>query len=72
MAGLRGDPAPAYISPPRQTREDKARSDRYRAEDDIRTLQRAQEVQQDPGRMRMAQRIAREQAAALAKITKRK
>lgn len=66
--GLNVATAPAY----RPSAEDKAREMRYRAEDDLRTLQRAEEVRKDRGRLGMAQRVAKEQVKALSTIAGRK
>lgn len=43
-------------------------SDRYRAEDDLRTLTRAKEIADDRARLRAAQGEARRQQTALAKV----
>jgi len=42
---------------------------RWRAEEDLRTLQRAQEIQADKARVKMAQKIAAEQMKALSRVT---
>lgn len=54
------------------TREDAERQRRYQAEDDLRTITRAQEVQGDKRRMSSVQALAREQAASLSRIAGRK
>lgn len=43
---------------------------RYRAEEDVRTLQRAGEIKADGSRMKMAQALATKQANDLKKICK--
>ena len=43
---------------------------RWQAQDDLRTLQRAQEIQQNAARMKMAQAEAKAQMQALAKVSK--
>lgn len=43
---------------------------KWRAEDDLRTLQRAKEIENDKARMQAAKNIAKEQKAALEKICK--
>lgn len=43
---------------------------KWRAEDDLRTLQRAKEIENDKARMQAAKSIAKEQKAALEKICK--
>lgn len=48
------------------TAEDK----KWRARDDLRTLQAVAEIKSDPGRLKAAQSEARAQLAALAKVTK--
>lgn len=52
------------------SKEDKARQKRWMAEDDLRTLTRAEELKADPARIREAKKLAREQAACLGKIAK--
>lgn len=48
--------------------EDKARERKYRAEDDIRTMQRAEEIRADKERMKAMKSIAKEQMNGLKKI----
>ena len=48
--------------------EDKARDRKYRAEDDIRTMQRAEEIRRDKERMKAVKDIAKEQMNGLKKI----
>ena len=43
---------------------------KWRAEDDLRTLQRAKEIENDKARMQAVKSIAKEQKAALEKICK--
>lgn len=45
--------------------EDKKRELRYRAEEDLRTLQRAQEIHRDRQRVSMCKSVANEQIKAL-------
>ena len=42
--------------------------DKWRAEDDLRTLQRAKEIENDKARMQAAKNIAKEQMSNLKKI----
>lgn len=51
-------PSPSYV------KEDQ----KWRAEDDLRALQRAKEIEADKARMSAAKKVAAEQKAALAKI----
>lgn len=44
----------------------------YRAQDDLRTIQRAAEIQSDKGRMTAAQKEAQNQMAALSSVAKKK
>lgn len=48
--------------------EDKARERKYRAEDDIRTMQRAEEIRRDKERMKAVKDVAKEQMNGLKKI----
>lgn len=48
--------------------EDKERERKYRAEDDIRTMQRAEEIKRDKERMKAMKSIAKEQMNGLKKI----
>jgi len=50
--------------------EDKAAMRRYQAEDDLRTLQRSKEINEDKSRMSAAASLAKEQMQALAKVAK--
>lgn len=43
---------------------------KWRAEDDLRALQRASEIQSDKGRMSAAKAVAKEQMNALQKVAK--
>lgn len=45
---------------------------RYRAEDDLRTLRNAEKVRADPARVKMAQTVAREEMRALQRVTGKK
>lgn len=62
----------AVPMPYRPSAEQKAQEKRYRAEDDLRTLRRAEEVRSDPGRVRMAQRVAREEVKVLSRVAGKK
>lgn len=53
-------PSPSYA------KEDQ----KWRAEDDLRALQRAREIEGDKSRMKAAKAIAKEQMAALSKVAK--
>ncbi len=46
------------------TAEDKRRQQQYQAEDDLRTLVRANEIRRDPARLARAKAMAKEQIAA--------
>lgn len=59
-------PAPAPTAYP-STPEDKERERKYRAEDGLRTLQRAEEVKGDPDLMRDVANHANEQAEVAAR-----
>lgn len=50
------------------TKEDVAREKRYMAEDDIRTLQRAEEIKKDKSRMSAVKQMAKSQVQNLKKI----
>jgi len=49
---------------------DKAQQAKWQAEDDVRTLQRAGEIERDRARLAKAQAMAKKQADDLARITK--
>lgn len=49
-----------------------AYEDKWRAEDDMRTLTRAAEIKADPKRYKAALTLAREQMKALAEVTMKK
>lgn len=76
LSGMVSKPIPVKIistsddSPSRYERsaEDKARDRKYRAEDDIRTMQRAEEIKRDKERMKAMKDIAKEQMDGLKKI----
>ena len=53
---------------PVMSAEDKARQDRYQAEDDLRTLQRAAEVKADEGRMERCMALHEEQKKGMEAI----
>ncbi len=53
-----------------ETKAHEANEKKWRAEDDLRTLQRAKEIENDKARMQAAKSIAKEQKAALEKICK--
>lgn len=65
-AKKKADPAPATAPYP-STPEDKERERKYRAEDGLRTLQRAEEVRGDPDLMRDVANHASEQAEVAAR-----
>lgn len=65
MATKKG--AVAAVKQPRLSAEDK----KWRAQDDLRVMQRAQEVANDPKRMQAAQKEAQEQVKALQKVAKK-
>ena len=50
------------------TPADKKREDEYRAEDDLRTITRAEEIRADTGRMAGLRKIQRKQLRALSQI----
>ena len=60
--------AEVIIAAPRMDAEEK----KWRAQDDLRTLQRAKEIEANRSRMAAAQKEAKEQISVLAKVTKRK
>lgn len=45
-------------------------NDKWRAEDDLRALQRAREIESDKGRMSAAKAVAKEQMSALSRVAK--
>ena len=57
-------------APYKPSREDAARDRRYRAEDAVRTLTRADEIKKDKGLMRDVKTYAREQKKTLDKVCK--
>jgi len=61
------NPTPAVA----MSREQAKREREWRAEDDLRTLQRAAEIQGDTSRVRAAQQVAKRQMAALSKVAGR-
>lgn len=50
------------------TKAEKADQEKYRTEDDLRTLARADEIRGDKARMRKVRQLAKEQLAAAKKI----
>lgn len=54
------------IAAPRKSAEDR----KWQAQDDLRTLQRAQEIQADKSRLQAAKVEVRNQMAALSKVAK--
>lgn len=58
----------AVNSPYKHSKEDIAREKKYQAEDDIRTLQRAEEIKKDKSRMSAAKQMAKSQVQDLKKI----
>jgi len=80
---MKGKPVakPVKKVPPRKTPEkkssgmavmtptDKAHHDKWQAEDDVRTLQRAGEIERDKARLARAKATAKKQADDLARIT---
>ncbi len=59
---------PSPCAPVKRTKEDEERERRYRAEDALRSLQRAEEVKTDKALMRDVKLLAKEQMEALGKI----
>lgn len=57
-------------APYKMTAEDKEREKRYRAEEDIRTMQRAEEIKKDKERIKAMKDVANEQIKALQNCTK--
>ena len=53
---------------PVSMKENKAREDKYRAEDDSRTLMRADEIRRDKSRVSRAQAHVREQMSAMGRV----
>ena len=58
------DVAKPYV----QTAEDKAREKKWRAEEDIRTVQRAEEIKRDKSRVAEMKKVAKEQINDLKKV----
>ena len=54
----------AEVARPRLTAEDK----KFRTEDDLRTLRRAEEIKKDKSRVADARKLAKQEVAALRKI----
>lgn len=65
LAGILASAGPQRPSDVGQSAESKKREDDYRAEEDLRTLTRAEEVRADNGRMTGAARKHREQMKAM-------
>lgn len=61
----------AKAAAPQAVEVSKREQDRWRAEDDLRTITRAQEIQRDSGRMRAVKTIAKEQMKTLSSVCKR-
>lgn len=59
-------------APYRPTAADKARERRYQAEDALRTITRAGEIQRDRPLMRDVQKLAREQMSTLKTVVRKK
>lgn len=57
---------------PSVTRDQRERERRWQAESDLRTLQQAEEIKGDRGRLNMAKRFAAQQVKVLSKVTGRK
>lgn len=57
-------PSPYKVSP-----QDKAREQRYQAEDALRTITRAEEIKRDRPLMSMVKQVAREQMKTLSSVT---
>ncbi len=53
------------------SRQEGAERVRWQAEDDLRTLRRAEEIRSQPSRLKVVQKIATEEMQALEKIKKR-
>ncbi|WP_233130323.1 hypothetical protein [Synechococcus sp. 1G10] len=53
------------------SRQERAERVRWQAEDDLRTLRRAEEIRSQPSRLKVVQKIATEEMQALEKIKKR-
>lgn len=58
-------------SPVRATKEEAAERRRYRAEEDLRTVTRAEEIRRDRERMSDVRKLAQEQVKNLQCVTKR-
>jgi hypothetical protein len=56
------------VMPARSTKRQMDHEKRYMAEDDLRTLERADEIRRDRGRMSMCKKVAREKISSLKKI----
>lgn len=60
--------APIAVERYKPSKEEVAREKKYQAEDDIRTLQRAEEIKKDKERMNAAKQVAKSQMQDLKKI----
>lgn len=58
----------AMLASPVQSKESKAREQRYQGEDDLRTLTRAEEVRGDKGRMANVRGVHKDQLGALQRV----
>lgn len=65
LASVLANAVPSRPSDVERSAESKKREDDYRAEEDLRTLTRAEEVRSDPDRMKHAGRKHREQLSAM-------
>jgi|GEM_PF-3395390 len=70
---LSGSSGPEVSVPSQSTlsRQQRAEQQRLQAEDDLRTLRRAEEIRSQPSRLKVVQKIATEEMQALEKIKKR-
>jgi hypothetical protein len=60
-----------YASQPVLSGPSKAQEAKWRAQDDLRTLKSAAEIQSDPSRVKAAQAEAKSQLAALQRVVKK-
>lgn len=72
LVKVASDPGPVSASSYKPSAEDKLRQRKYAAEDALRTLTRATEIQKDKTLMRDVCTMAKQQIKDLSSVTKRK
>lgn len=70
LSGAVNKPVPVKIvnDAPSSSKDYKSEQDKWRAEDDLRALQRAEEIRADKARMKAAKSCAKEQMKNLKKV----